>query len=80
MKALLGSQDAWEGVEEGFEEPKDTTGYTTAQNKALKEVRSKDKATLYMLHQQVYQQTHKFSMMKMNTTTQNMKCETCMIQ
>ena len=37
MKALLGSQDAWEVVKEGFEEPKDTTVYTAAQNKALKE-------------------------------------------
>ena len=34
MKALLGSQDAWEVVKKGFEEPKDTTGYTAAQNKA----------------------------------------------
>ena len=49
MKALLGSQDAWEVVEEGFEELKDTTGYTAAQNKALKEARSKNKAALYML-------------------------------
>ena len=49
MKALLGSQDAWKVVEEGFEEPKDNTGYTTVQNKALKELRSKDKAALYML-------------------------------
>jgi len=49
MKALLGSQDAWEVVEEGFEEPTDTTGYTATQTKALKEMRSKDKATLYML-------------------------------
>ena len=40
-------------VEEGFKEPKDTTGYTTAQNKALKEVRSKDKTTLYMLFRAV---------------------------
>ena len=53
MEALLDSQDAWEVVEEGFEEPKDTTGYTAAQNKALKELRSKDKATLYMLFQAV---------------------------
>ena len=53
MKALLGSQDAWEVVEEGFEEPNDTTGYTAAQNKALKEARSKDKATLYMLFRAV---------------------------
>ena len=53
MKALLGSQDTWEVVEEGFEEPKDTMGYTTAQNKALKETRSKDKAALFMLFQAV---------------------------
>ena len=53
MKSLLGSQDAWEVVEEGFEEPKDTTGYTAAQNKALKELRSKDKAALYMLFRAV---------------------------
>jgi len=45
MKALLCSQDAWEVVEEDFQEPTDTT----AQTKALKETRSKDKATLYML-------------------------------
>ena len=49
MKALLGSQDAWEVVEEGFEEQKDTTGYTATQNKVLKEVWSKDKVALYML-------------------------------
>ena len=53
MKAILGSQDAWEVVEEGFEEPKDTMGYTAAQNKAFKEVRSKDKTALYMLFRAV---------------------------
>jgi Domain of unknown function (DUF4219) len=37
MKSLLGSQDAWEVVEECFEEPTNTMGYTAAQNKALKE-------------------------------------------
>ena len=36
-------------VEEGFDEPNDTTGYTTAQNRVLKELRSKDKVALYML-------------------------------
>ena len=36
-------------VEKSFEEPKDATGYTAAQNKALKKARSKDKAALYML-------------------------------
>ena len=40
-------------VDEGFEEPNDTTGYTVKQNKALKELRSKDKATLYILFRAV---------------------------
>jgi len=53
MKALLGSQDFWEVVQEGFEEPKNTTRYSAAQNKVLKETRSKDKATLYMLYRVV---------------------------
>ena len=53
IKAFLSSQDAWEVVKEGFEESKDTTSYTAAKNKALKEVRSKDKATLYMLFRNV---------------------------
>ena len=53
MKALLGSQDAWEIIEGGFEEPSDTTGFSVAQNKVLKEARSKDKAALYMLFRAV---------------------------
>ena len=53
MKDLLGSQDAWEVVKEGFEEQRDTTGYTVTQNKTLKELRSKDKAALYILFQAV---------------------------
>ncbi|KAI3937122.1 hypothetical protein MKX01_015337 [Papaver californicum] len=53
MRALLGSQDLWEMVKEGFEEPTNTTGYTAAQNKALKETRSKDNAALYMLFRAV---------------------------
>ncbi|MFQ6636889.1 hypothetical protein Gotur_013140, partial [Gossypium turneri] len=53
MKALLGSQDGWEVVQEGFVEPTTTAGYMTTQNKALKEMRSKDKAALYMLFRAV---------------------------
>jgi Domain of unknown function (DUF4219)/gag-polypeptide of LTR copia-type len=53
MKALLDSQDAWEMVEEGFVEPTTTTGYMAGQHKALKETRSKDKTTLYMLFRAV---------------------------
>jgi len=50
MKALLRSQDAWEVVQEGFEELENTTGYNVAQNKTLKKTRSKDNTTLYMLY------------------------------
>ncbi|MBA0770393.1 hypothetical protein Gotri_019038, partial [Gossypium trilobum] len=53
MKALLGSQDGWEVVQEGFVESTTTAGYTTTQKKALKEMRSKDKAVLYMLFRAV---------------------------
>ncbi|CAJ2652499.1 unnamed protein product [Trifolium pratense] len=49
MQALLGALEAWEVTRDGFEEPTDTAGYTAAQNKALKETRSKDKTALYML-------------------------------
>ena len=46
MKALLSSQDAWQVVEEDFEEPNDTTNYMAAQNKTLKELRSNDKDSI----------------------------------
>jgi len=53
MKALLVSQDFWEVVQEGFEEPENTIGYLAAQNKVLKEKLSKDKTTLYMLYRTI---------------------------
>ena len=53
MKALPGSLDVWEVTNDGFEEPTNTTGYTAAQNKVLKETRSKDKTALYMLFRAV---------------------------
>ena len=53
MKALLGSLDAWEVTNDGFEEPTEIGGYTAAQTKALKETRAKDKTTLYMLFRTV---------------------------
>ena len=53
MKALLESLDAWEVTKDGFEESTDVAEYTTAQNKALKETRSKDKKILYMLFRDV---------------------------
>ncbi|XP_039047368.1 uncharacterized protein LOC120187826 [Hibiscus syriacus] len=50
---MLDNSDAWEVVKEGFEEPTTTMGYTAAQTKVLKEARSKDKVTLYMLFRAV---------------------------
>jgi len=37
MKVFLGSQDDWEVIQEGFKEPKNIIGYSTFQNKTLKE-------------------------------------------
>jgi len=48
MKVLLETQDSWEVVQKGFEEPENIIGYWMAQNKTLKETRSKYKTTLYM--------------------------------
>ncbi|KAJ1378008.1 hypothetical protein SESBI_48289 [Sesbania bispinosa] len=53
MKALLGSQDNWDVVETGYEEPADTDGYSNAQLSALKVVRAKDKAALYLLYRAI---------------------------
>nr|KYP75006.1 Retrovirus-related Pol polyprotein from transposon TNT 1-94 [Cajanus cajan] len=53
MKALLGSQDNWDVVENGYEEPVTTEGYTNAQLNALKVARAKDKAALYLLYRAV---------------------------
>ncbi|KAJ1436780.1 Zinc finger, CCHC-type [Sesbania bispinosa] len=53
MKALLGSQDNWDVVETGYEEPANTDGYSNAQLSALKAVRAKDKAALYLLYRAV---------------------------
>ena len=52
-KVLLDSQKKWEVVEDGFEEPTNTTNWSNVQLKALKETRVKDKATLCILYQDV---------------------------
>ena len=53
MKALLGSQENLEVVEDDFDEPAKTTGWSNAQLKVLKDTRVKDKAALYILYQVV---------------------------
>jgi len=53
MKALLGSQENLEVVEDGFDIPTNTTGWSNAQLKVLKYAREKDKAVLYIMYQAV---------------------------
>jgi len=52
-KALLGSQENWEVVEDGFDELANTIGWSNAQLKVLKDTRVKDKAALYIMYQVV---------------------------
>ncbi|KAE8655248.1 hypothetical protein F3Y22_tig00117034pilonHSYRG01564 [Hibiscus syriacus] len=53
MRALFGTQDAWEVVENGFTELENTEDLTVNEIKTLKNTRIKDKTTLYMLFQAV---------------------------
>jgi len=53
MKTLLGSQENWEVIEDGFDEPANTTSWSNAQLKVLKDARVKDKAALYILYQAI---------------------------
>ncbi|XP_017410482.2 uncharacterized protein LOC108322762 [Vigna angularis] len=53
MRALLESQDVWDVVESGYEEPTDDEGQTVAQLAALKKTRVKDKSALYILYRAV---------------------------
>ena len=59
MKALLGSQENWAVVEDGFDEPTNTTGWSNAHLKVLKDARVKDKAALYILYQTVDESSFK---------------------
>jgi len=53
MKALLGSQEAWEVVKNGHQEPDDVGELIIAQLAMLKTTRAKDKMTLYVLYRVV---------------------------
>ena len=58
MKALLASQDLWEIVEDGFEEPADETEFnalTQGEKDQLKSNRKKDSKALVFLYQEVDQ-------------------------
>ena len=58
MKALLASQDLWEFVEDGFEEPADEdeiNNLTQAEKKLLKSYKKKDSKAFYFLYQAVHE-------------------------
>ncbi|XP_061337601.1 uncharacterized protein LOC133284573 [Gastrolobium bilobum] len=51
MKALLGSQDVWEVVEKGYNEPQEGVHLSQAQRDSLKDSRKRDKKALYLIYQ-----------------------------
>jgi len=58
MRALLASQDLWEFVEDGFEEPADENEFnnlTQAEKDLLKSNKKKDSKSLYFLYQAVHE-------------------------
>ncbi|TYH24254.1 hypothetical protein ES288_A03G077400v1 [Gossypium darwinii] len=60
MKALLGSQDCWDVVKEGYVEPKNAAtevALTNEEKRVLKEARKKDKRALFFIFQGVDEST-----------------------
>ena len=53
MKVLYGSQDLWDIVDAGFEEPTDASALTQPQLNELKENHKKDKEALFFIFQAV---------------------------
>jgi len=53
MKALLGSQEVWEVVENGHQELEDVGEMMIAQLATLKATRAEDKTTLYVLYRAI---------------------------
>ncbi|CAH9113708.1 unnamed protein product [Cuscuta europaea] len=51
MKAILGSEDVWDMVEEGFEEPEDINALNQNQKNALRSTKKKDQKALSIIHQ-----------------------------
>ena len=58
MRALFSSQDLWELVEDGLEEPADKNAFnafTQAEKDFLKSNREKDSKSLFYLYQALYE-------------------------
>ncbi|KAA0033083.1 copia protein [Cucumis melo var. makuwa] len=53
MKALLGSQDVWDIVSNGYEEPESDATFNQAQREALQNTRKNDQKALTIIHQAI---------------------------
>jgi len=53
MKSLLGSQDTWDVIENDYTESEGINVLINAQKDALKDLRKKDKKTLFFIYQGV---------------------------
>ncbi|PIA46477.1 hypothetical protein AQUCO_01500193v1 [Aquilegia coerulea] len=53
MKALLGSQDVWDTVERGYDEPESEASLQPNELTLLKDSRKKDKKALFLIYQSV---------------------------
>jgi len=51
VKTWLASQDMWETIEKGFEEPIDKATLTSAQRKAVQKAQRNDQQALTIIHQ-----------------------------
>jgi hypothetical protein len=59
VKAWLCSQDVWETIEKGFEEPIKGVMLTLSQREAMQKARRKDQQVLTIIHQYINDVTFK---------------------
>ena len=53
MKAVLGSQDVWDIVNNGYEEPESDTPLSQAQRENLQNTKKRDRKALTIIHQAI---------------------------
>ena len=72
MKVLLGSQDACDVIERGYDEPQGDVALTAAQRDALRELKKRDKKALFFIYQGVDESSFENTA---NATTSKQACE-----